>query len=418
MGSVAVDQITRDGSLVQDVDTKLSLKRKDELLLAALPGATVEQYQGENVVRYHGQVILKKQITHLGIPWEVFKKRIQIPYKWLSVERVARRDGLEPRFVGIYHYGDVTIFVDFDPTTYVKRKANNSAAHVSTNDLFQAQTLGQFRRLDRNGNMLTSVRSDQFATYLQGGAVANPRLDVFDRFNVEFLNGDRIKSLDAIQQMHDASWRDAYQVEWPGFYLEYRMDEFIRNRGLSHLAQFQKNKKSGAYDYDLIFPDGAVAAFYGDLKASNLTAKESPGNDLSNLRKCVDEFGRFWYVVYEHETKHARNNKNRATIVWNEWRQAVGYFARARKTYDPLSYAGKFKESVKFTKMLVLEVNPANFDIVLKTFAQGKQPDGAARALKAMINKKVIENYLVYWAVAPGEDEAGGLGDVEQLIEE
>ena len=156
MGSEVVDQIGRDGTLISDVDTSLSLRQKRRLLLEALPGAQVEHYADRDVVRFADQVILAKQVTHLGRPWPAFKKRIQIPRYWLEVERQGRIDGLTVRFIGIYHYGETTIFVDFDPTSYTTRKANNSAAHVSTNDLFQAQTLGQFSRLDRRGNRLTS----------------------------------------------------------------------------------------------------------------------------------------------------------------------------------------------------------------------------------------------------------------------
>jgi hypothetical protein len=134
MGSVVVDQIGPDGALVSDVDTTLTETQKNALLLEALPGATAERYAGQRVVRYRNQVILKAQVTYLGIPWESFKKRIQIPRGWVEAHDQALAEGLIPRFVGIYHYDGVTIFVDFYPNTYVMRKANNSAAHVATND--------------------------------------------------------------------------------------------------------------------------------------------------------------------------------------------------------------------------------------------------------------------------------------------
>ena len=46
--------------------------------------------------------------------------------------------------------------------------------------------------------------------------------------------------------------------------------------------------------------------------------------------------------------------------------------------------------------MMILEVNEANFHVVLGGFAQGKQQSGAARALKVMINKRNIDNFLIY----------------------
>ena len=111
MGSVVVDQIGPGGELVEDVDTTLSNSDKNELLLDALPGATAETYAGERVIRFHDQVILKKQVTHLGNPWPGFKKRIQIPKSWLEVERRATADGLVTRFIGIYHFRQVTILI-------------------------------------------------------------------------------------------------------------------------------------------------------------------------------------------------------------------------------------------------------------------------------------------------------------------
>lgn len=158
--------------------------------------------------------------------------------------------------------------------------------------------------------------------------------------------------------------------------------------------EFQKDKGRGAFDYDLVFRSGPRIDFYGDLKASDISVHESPGNDAFDLGRCVREFGRFWYVVYEHDTLHARNRANLATIAWNEWKRSVGFVGR--KEFNPLSYAARFKESVDFRRMFVLEVNPANYGVVLGDFNQGKQPDGAARALKVMINKRNIDNFLIY----------------------
>lgn len=396
MGCVIVDQIAPDGTIVADVDTILSERAKNELLLAAMPGATVETYAGQRVVRLGEQVILKKQVTHLGSPWPGFMKRIQIPKSWLNVERQARREGLLARFVGIYHRGEVTIFVDFDPSTYVQRKANNSAAHVSTNDLYQAQTQGQFSRKDRYGNRLTSVRADQFVSYLMTGYAPDPRLVVFDRFNAEFLTGAGLEALVAVRQMHAASWPDSFQGEWPGFYLEYRLDTFLREGSYTNLIQFQKEKKRGKYDYDLVLSDNRKLDFYGDLKSSDVAKHESPGNDAENISRCIADFGRFWYVLYEHETQHARDHGDIATIDWNEWKRSVGY--DNGKSYNPLSYAGRFKQSVRYVGMKILEINEANFHIVLGDFTQGKQSDGKARALKVMIKKKNIDNFLIHSA--------------------
>lgn len=397
VGSIPVDQIGSHGELLSHVDVRLSNKEKDDLLLAALPGAVVETISGERVVRFGDQVILRKQVTHLGNPWPAFKKRIQIPRRWLDVHRQVTEARLRPRFVGIYQHGSVTIFVDFDPTTYVGRKANNSAAHVATNDLFQAQTLGAFSREDRNGNALTSVRPDKFADYLQGDEQPEPQqLQAFARFNADFLTGERLEALLAIGEMHEDKWPDRFQGEWPGFYLEYRFDRFSRTNALQAEVAFQKVKQRGGFDYDLVIERDSEDTYFGDLKASDVRSRESLGNDAEQIRKCIAQYGRFWYVIYEHDTWHGRDEDHEPTRAWNAWRRDVGHVNR--KEYDPLSYSSRFKSAVAFKKMSILEVNQANFHLVLEEFNQGKQPNGAGRAPKVKITKKNIDNFLIYSA--------------------
>jgi len=399
MGSEIVDQIGPDGTLIRDVDTALSRRHKQELLFQALPGARTEEYAGHWVVRFHDQVILAKQVTHLGGRWERFKKRIQIPHYWLDIEQQGRRDGLRVRFVGIYCYGETTIFVDFDPTTYVRRKANNSAAHVSTNDLFQAQTLGQFSHIDKKGNRLNSVRADHFASYLLTGyEEQNPYVDVFARFSDLLLDGSRIDGLTAVQEMYAAHWPDRFQNEWAGFYVEFRLSQYLAQNAERGLVEIQKEKRRGKFDFDLRFLDDGVVEYYGDLKASNVEVKDSPGNDADSFFQCLAETGRFWYVIFEHETWHARNNANVATIAWNNWRRSVGHVGR-NGVYDPLSYAGRFKEAVRFVGVKILEVNTANAGLVLgdfqKDFGQ-YEGRGNPRKGKVMIKKKDIDNFLIF----------------------
>lgn len=391
-----VDQIGPDSSLLSGVDTTLKEADKNGLLLAALPGATVGSYAGARTVRFGNHIILKAQVTHLGYPWPEFKKRIQIPRQWVEVHRQALNDGLTPHFIGIYHHGSVTIFVDFDPSTYVLRKANNSAAHVSTNDLFQAQTLGQFSREDKNGNRLTSIRADQFDTYLRAGyQEKNPHIEVFDRFSSTLLDGARIEGLTAVQEMYTAGWPDMFQNEWAGFYVEFRLSAYLAKHKLHDFVVVQKEKRRGEFDYDLRFLTDGVLEHFGDLKASNIAVSDSPGNDAATFTRCLAQYGRFWYVIYEHETWHGRDNEHRSTIAWNKWKRTAGF--DNGKPYDELSYAGRYKEAVRFVRVKILEVNQANMGVVLGDFQKNfRQPDGKPRKGKVMIRKKDIDNFLIY----------------------
>ncbi|WP_241681397.1 hypothetical protein [Pseudactinotalea terrae] len=391
---MVVDQVGPGGVLVSGADLTLSEKQKNEIVAAAVPGATVDTYAGQRVLRFRDQIILKAQITYLGIPHPIFKKRIQISRAWVNVAEQAQRDGLRVRFIGIYRYGETTLFADFDPATYIRRKANNSAAHVSTNDLYQAYVDGTFWRVDANGNRLTTVRSDLLRTHLLGEiAQVDPSVEVFRRFNAELFTDGWVHVLDAVNEMHAASWPDRFQSEWQGFYLEYRFDSFVRANGLDSLVRFQKEKRVGRFDADLVFPDGPYVSHYGDLKTSNIVKRESPGNDADAIRRCVNEYGKFWYVIYDHATTHARDTGGQVTVAWNRLRRSLG---QLKTDYNDLSYSSKLKEAVSFRSMRILEVNPANFHVILDDFHQGVQVSGAERALKVIISKRNVDNFLIY----------------------
>ncbi len=392
-----VDQIGADGSLLHDVDTRLSRSHRHALILNALPGAIEEDWAGIRAIRYKGELLLSKQVTYLGKPWETYKKRIQLPREWGGALTQARDAGLRVRFIGVYHYSKTTIFVDFEPSTYADNAFNNSSAHVLTNDLFQAQTLGQFSREDKNTNSITSIRADHFASYLQAGYAASPHVEILDHFSAEFLDGAKIEGLDAVQEMHAASWPDTFQNEWAGFYVEFRLSEFLSHHNLTRYVVVQKEKRRSAFDYDLALLDGhGHLEFYGDLKASNIEAADSPGNDAASFFRCLEEYGKFWYVIYEHETWHGRDNDHRATIAWNDWRRSMGHVGRD-PVYNPLSYKDRYKEAVRFVGVKVLEVNKANVTIALGDFQRNfRQPDGKPRKGKVMIRKRDIDNFLIY----------------------
>ena len=57
-----------------------------------------------------------------------------------------------------------------------------------------------------------------------------------------------------------------------------------------------------------------------------------------------------------------------------------------------MSYHERMKNSVKFMKMSIIELNRINFREALTDFNQGRQQGGNARNPKFNINKKVLEN--------------------------
>lgn len=396
MGSVSVDQLTPDGTVVLHPDVALSDSAKVAVITAALPGAAQGNIDGQRFVEWQGQALLYKQITHLGIPWDSYKKRIQIPKRWLiAYEQLASR-GLRARFLGIYVFGDTTVFVDFDPVHYLERKANNSAAHVSTNDLFQALKHGVFERTDKNFNRITSLGADNLADYLLGheSREAVERFSVFSALNRRLFQPDFLYGLDAIKEMHKEGSPDKFQNEWVGFYLEHAFKREL-DRGHYNVTM-QRQKVSGQLDFDLAWltPHKTID-FLGDLKASDYLQRDALGNDAQSLNAAIERFGKFWYVIYEHETRYGRDYGDLATIEWNEWRRANGH-KQTKGGFNPLSYQSKFKESARFIGMKILEVNEANKDLVLGEFHQGVQQSGTPRAMKVRIKKKQMDNFLVF----------------------
>ena len=61
-----------------------------------------------------------------------------------------------------------------------------------------------------------------------------------------------------------------------------------------------------------------------------------------------------------------------------------------------ISYASRMKHSVNFKKMEVLELNKINMHEILDDFNQGHNSDGNARKPKFKINKKNIDNFIIY----------------------
>jgi hypothetical protein len=145
-------------------------------------------------------------------------------------------------------------------------------------------------------------------------------------------------------------------------------------------------KREGDLDFDIRFDE---EDFYGDLKASDISKTETPGNDQKNLIECIYRFDKFWYVIYEHETI-----KDSETLNYEATRARNRYIRSVDPTYDKdeLSYHERMKSKVRFVKMSIVELNRINFREVLTDFHQGHQPDGSPRALKFNINKKVLDN--------------------------
>lgn len=402
------EQITLDKSLVVAQDQPLSDKQlqdclfnvlgKDHCKIISIPPRhwVLEFSAGGKLLR-----LLVRTCTYLGNPHPIFKKRVQLPLWFNKYARdISKRNpNVDIRYIGVYHYGDKhhgdnVIFIDFKKGTYLAKKGHNSSAHVYTNDLFQAMTYGVFTKEDYFGNTITAVRRDKFRDYLTGSASPTASLfDLFRQFNNGFTFGQWINALDAIKEMYGHHWPQWRQAEWAGWFLEYKFNDFTVAHHVTNQMRYVGNlqKHPGDLDFDIRFDEDD---FYGDLKASDIKKKETPGNDQENLTECIYRFDKFWYVIYEHETIKDSGPCFKATKDRNHYIKSVD------PTYDKdeLSYHERMKSSVRFVKMTIIELNRVNYREALTEFHQGHQPDGHARKPKFNINKKVLENdnYVVF----------------------
>lgn len=390
------EQITSNLSLVLDYDEPLS--KKDNFIEAfnyALDGKcellkykdtkNVYIYKSEKKIHY----FLTGAITYLSKPHPLFKKRLQLKL-WFKdfYNEYSRRPIADIHLVGIYHYQGLYLFVDFKTEDYIGRKLNSSAAHIYTNDLYQGLCNGQFSKTDWNGNHITVTTTRSFKQFLLGKINENPIFSLFNKFNNSFEFGNWIKADYAITEMKNAQWYQWRGTEWPGWYLEYKFSCFVFAQNCKNEMVYIGNEKDKTLlDFDIFFPK---ANYYGDLKASDIDKKETPGNDQENVLKAINQYGKLWYVIYEHKTEKdsAHNNEmaiKRMQLLGTEFHEG-----------DKISYAAKMKHSVEFRQMKIFELNRINMNETLSVFNQGHQPDGKDRAPKFLINKNNIDNFIVY----------------------
>lgn len=358
---------------------------------------TVIKYQGtkrvyvyvENEITHY---IISASVTYLSKPHPIFKKRMQLQtwYKDFYNE-YKEKPNTTINIIGVYHYDDMEIYCDFNLNDYINKKMHSSSAHVYTNDLYQAIKNGTFDKVDVNSNHITIIKGIYLKNYFQGMKQKNPVVKLFEKFNGEFDFNNWLKADYCIKKMLDANWYQARGTEWPGWFLEFRVDEFIQKENCSNIMLYtgNKNKSEGMLDFDLYF---ATLNFYGDLKASDIRKKETPGNDQANTLEAISKYGRLWYIVYEHETEKDKEHNNEMAIA------RMRLIDPSFKDGDYVSYTTRMKHSVNFKKMHIYELNAVNMHDILSDFNQGHNsgPSMADRIAKFLLSKENMNNSIIY----------------------
>jgi len=333
---------------------------------------------------------LTAAVTYLGNPHPLFKKRMQLK-TWYKEFYNQYKDlpNTTVNILGVYHFDDMEIYCDFNIFDYINKKMNSSSAHVYTNDLFQAMKYDSFEKNDMNGNKITVIKGTYLNAYFNGQVTKNPVIELFEKFNSSFDFNKWLRADTCIQSMLENKWYQAKGTEWPGWFLEFKVDEFINHENCSSIMLYTGNKKKEEFDFDLYF---GTLHFFGDLKASDISRKEAPGNDQINTINEIMKNGKLWYIIYEHETIKDKDHKNEMAI--NRMKLCNSNF----KEGDHVSYKTRMKHSVNFKKMYILELNLINMHSILSDFNQGHNsgPYMKQRLTKFLISKNNINNSIIF----------------------
>lgn len=401
------EQLSFDHKITIDYDEIYSRK---ELNLMVSESLNIEPTNKKEVI-YKDYCIIPINVTYLGHPHDLYKKRIQVGK---NIKKIINEYNELYKIIilGVYNYKGLTIFVDFDYESYKNTSFNNSSFHVYINDLYMGLKNKFFTKIDKNKNKITTVHNIYFKKYLdtknKSKLEEDSLIKIFNNFNLSFKFNEWIYIFESLPYMYNNGGQFR-QTEWQGFFLENQFHLFITENQLEEVVKYTglSNKKLDDYDFDLYFPK---ERFYGDLKASDINAKDVLGNDLETFINCINKHGKIWYIIYEHDTILDKNMNldqykvtgilNNKYLIKEDSENYLGTLYRTnfisekddKDNNNPLSYKNRLKFGVKFKNMKILEFNLVNYRNKVKIFNQGKQPTGEKRNPKIKLNKKDLNN--------------------------
>lgn len=387
-----VDQVTSSGLIISEQDQILSVSEIRTFLLSCFPNLEVVKTTSGIVYlgHYNGKSfsIRCKNISYLGYPHPAFKKRIQISDDLQSFYSYSRSIGATPLLLGIYSHDETLVFCSFSIDTYINNKAHNSSAHVYSTDLAEAVRRGIFEKNDAFGNTITVFNKDHCIDFLNHALrliESDIRPQIIQMLDSFFVSLPRMwEGTSAYCEMVNAHYNNAYQAEWPGFYLEYLFDLFL-HKTKTGFFRYEQDKRKDGIDLDLYFPDLKT---YGDLKCHSIESDGIQGNDADTIYRIINdqsEFRSVYYVVLEHNTERDRDHNFIVTEYWN----------RLLGKSNIHSYGNRMKYSIEPLRYYVLDIN-RNTEKYLTQFNQGVNSNGLPRKPKIMIKNKDIDPFLLH----------------------
>lgn len=394
-----IDQILPDGTVIcVGGDQKFSAAEIERVIAGCFPGAIkcnrrmclpALKHMGKGVCFY------PRNVNHLGGDWSSEKKRIQIGEDFPNVYNENQRNNIETILLGVYHYypdgkDGVVLFVCFSSNTYAGRHTHNSAAHVHTIDLQNAQKNGFYRRLDKSGNEILVLDKVNFVKHINsirgGDEVAAIKKD---REVLAYLGAmfdsmpRRLKGIDCFREMMDANDTTRMnQGAWEGWYYEFFVERYLKAHPTDAIKWWSK-KGCGQLDFDLRFP--FEDWFYGDTK-SDAQSKDVQGNLKENIDFLVmEKGGRLWYIALDF-TPEKDSEHGYVTTKW--WNQRLG------KVDNLMSYGKRMKYAITIHKMDIYEITRNTIPYL--GIYQPSPCDGKDRKPKYKIPNKMKEFLRIY----------------------
>jgi hypothetical protein len=400
-GKTIVEQIDKTGEIVMDYDTSVSVKEIYNRIKTYFPNIN-EDEDGMIFGEFNGKEysIRAKNITYLGNPHPVYKKRIQIPTDLQKFYRKSKERNRKPILLGVYTYHDNFMFCDFNIDDFVNKKAHNSSAHVYSSDIMAAVKDKIFQKEDYFGNKITVFHPQVVNIFLEDlfseresliqEFVSNVKSEQYDLlpndvlYQIEKFFEEEKKQWhgrDCYEEMIEHDYRNKFQPEWAGFFLEYQFEKYINKNNITNLITYAQDKKEGGVDLDLYFP---VIKQYGDLKAHSDNSRGIQGNDWGTIFNLLKKGQHIYYIVCEHSTIKDSECNYEVTKFWN----------RMQKKNNLMSYSKRMKNTIVLKKVYVLDINNSNKQY-LTMFKQGVNSNGKLREPKIMIEDKNLEHFII-----------------------
>lgn len=383
-GNIKVEQIDKCLNVVEDYGEILSAAELKSVISKYFPNIHFDGSFAYGKINGNDYGLYFKNISYLGNPHPYYKKRIQIGDNFKSFFVDCKAKNITALLVGVYSYKGNIAFVDFDTEQYAEAKAHNSSAHVYTNDLLNGIKRGIFQKTDSFGNVITVYSSSNVDKFLSSKLADDIdfRYSFIKPFDQFFTSIEKSwYGIDCYIEMNKAGFSNKNQPEWPGFYLEYRLEKYILDNAIQDKIRYSQNKKQSEIDLDLFFPE---INCYGDLKAHSNSSQGIQGNDWNTVMNVLD-YTSIYYVVCEHDTIKDKDCNFEVTLFWNKMLDKKNL----------MSYSSKMKNRVTLTGYKVLEINKYNIQH-LSEFHQGHNSNGDKREKKIMIKSNDVNNFLIH----------------------